>query len=84
MPRIPRLRVGLLHRTDGAAVAGVVEQDVEPAEFGLGAADGGFNVGFLGHVAVGVDHLAGKALLQHRAFLVLHVGGHHLRALGHE
>jgi hypothetical protein len=67
-----------------AAVAGVVEQDVEAAEGLLGRGHGLGDVGLKGHVAVDVAHPIREALLEHRALFVLHVGGHHHRPFGDE
>ncbi|OIQ63407.1 hypothetical protein GALL_550510 [mine drainage metagenome] len=64
--------------------AGVVEQDVESAERGLGHGHGRGDLGFLGHVAVGIADLVGEAFFQHRPFLVLDIRGDDAGALGHE
>ena len=64
--------------------AGVVEHDVEPAELGDGGVDQRLNLGLIGDIGLLKHGIAAELGGQRLAALGIHIGDHHLGALGDE
>ena len=80
---VPGLHRLLVQRRHRPAEAGVVAQDVEPAEFALGGGDHLHGLRLVGNVAVD-RHRVGADGRSHRVLVAADVGEHQLRALGGE